>query len=104
MEVMEKFSLFPWDNNITPDFINDRGFEWYIDKSLTRYCKRKTIDNKLPLKAICFYVCERKHNNVNAISRVLIDIDTNKVIADETSLEGMAIKIDMLRMLQNQKL
>ena len=32
-----------------------------------------------------------------ATTRVLIDQKTNKILAEETSLEGMSVKIDMIR-------
>ena len=28
---------FPWNNYKKPDFVNEDGFEWYIDKETTTY-------------------------------------------------------------------
>ena len=84
-------NLYPWDNQEKAYWINpENGLEWYVDQSTTRYCKKKK------LKAIVFIVAERKEGNVKPLERVLIDKKTNKPIASETSLEAMAIKIDML--------
>lgn len=38
-----------------------------------------------------------KDNKLNPISRVLLDRDANAVLADETSLAALAVKIDILR-------
>lgn len=94
-----KLKIFPWDCDEKPYWINpENNLEWYIDKSTTEWCSRWTPGELPKLNAIVFYVCERKDGKVNPLSRLLIDIKTNQVLADETSLENMAAKIDMLRL------
>ena len=96
--IME-LKLFPWDNNEKPYWINpENGLEWYVDKSTTDWCTREHINGWKKLNAIVFYVAERKEGKVNPLERVLIDKKTNEPLACETSLEAMAVKIDMLRL------
>jgi hypothetical protein len=88
-------SIFPWQNGEKPDFINEEGFEWYVDKELTKY-GREQRDKLKPLKAICFYVTKEG----KLLSRVLIDENQN-VLHDDATLEGMAAKIDFLRLVNS---
>jgi len=91
------FNLFPWDSNEQPFWINpENGLLWYIDKETTKWCSRGSILPKLD--AICFYVCEKNNEKIKVITRILIDKKTNKVLADDQSLEQMAVKIDAIRM------
>ena len=48
---------FPWENGAKPYFVNDEGFEWYIDKDFTqeaRTGKGKRLD------LLCNYVKKGK--------------------------------------------
>ena len=93
--------IFPWDNGEKPYFINpDNKYEWYIDKSTTDWCSAYRNDLK-ELDAICFIVAKRVGDKLNPIERVLIDKKTNEVLAVDTSLEGMACKIDFIRLSQS---
>jgi len=94
--------IFPWDNNEKPFWINpDNGYEWYVENSLTKYCNNKRLNNLKPINAICFFVVKVKNNQRIPMERVLIDKNTNEVIHTDTSLEGMACKIDWLRLNQS---
>jgi len=94
-----ELKLFPWENDKKPYWVNpDNGIEWYVDEETTKWCKQDHINGWRKLKAVVFYVAERKDDNVIPLERVLIDEKTNDVLAIETSLEAMAFKIDMLRM------
>lgn len=93
-----KLKLFPWDDGIKPYWVNpENGLEWYVDQHVTDWCKRD-LNNLKKLGATCFYVCERVDGKVNPLERVLIDNKTNDVLACETSLESMTVKIDMIRL------
>jgi len=87
--------LFPWNSGEKPYFVNEEGFEWYIDKSTTDWCKRYMPNGCEPLAAACFFVKKE-----DQITRVLIN-DKQQIIAEDTSLEGMAVKIDQLRILKS---
>jgi hypothetical protein len=95
-----ELKLFPWDKDEKPYWINpENGLEWYVDKSTTEWCKRGHINGWKKLNAVVFYVADKKEDGkVYPLERVLIDADTNEVLAAETSLEAMAVKIDMIRM------
>lgn len=91
-------NLFAWDNNEKPYWVNpENGLEWYIDEKTTQWCKRD-INGWKELNAIVFYVVERKEGKVTPLERVLINVETNKLLVSDTSLDAMAIKIDMIRM------
>lgn len=90
---MSKLGLFPWDNGSKPDFINEEGFEWYTDKTLTGWAQRKDeLNNTPPLKAVCFYV-----KKDDTLTRILVGAN-QEVLHEDTSLDGMACKIDILRL------
>lgn len=94
-----KMKLFPWDNDIRPYWVNpENDLEWYVDKDTTNWCIRETLNSLPKLDAVVFYVTENIEDKVNPITRVLIDHKTNDVLAEETSLEAMATKIDILRL------
>ena len=37
------FKYYPWENGIKPVMVNQEGFEWYLDKDLTRYAHESGI-------------------------------------------------------------
>ncbi len=93
------FKFFPWEQGETPYWINpENGILWYVDKETTRCCNRETLHNLPTLDAVVFYVCENKDGKINPLDRILIDKVTNEVLHVDTSLEGMACKIDFLRL------
>jgi len=87
------FSIFPWENNIKPYFVNEEGFEWYIDEEMTEYARKKDPRNgNEGLKGVvCFFV-----KKGDFITRTLID-EHQHILHDDQSLEGMATKIDLLK-------
>lgn len=88
--------LFPWENGEKPYWVNpENGVMWFVDKSMTDWCSRETL-NKLPkLDAVCFYVCKKVDDIIKPIERVLVDRDSG-VLAAEISVEAMAANIDWL--------
>lgn len=89
------FEMFPWDVGKEPDFLNEKGWEWYTDKSMTKWAQEKDATRKTkPLRAVCFFA-----KKGDEITRVLVG-ENQKVLAEESSLEAMAIKIDILRAVQ----
>lgn len=85
--------LLPWDNDIEPNFTNDEGWEWYIDKDRTRYVQKDEIKNgNKGLKDVyVFYV--RKEDEWNWI---VIDNKQN-ILAVEYGLDGLGHKLDILK-------
>ena len=100
---MSEMKIWPWDRDEKPYWINpDNGYEWYIDESTTKWCTRDTLNDLPKLDAVCFMVVENKNGERTPLSRILIDNQTNKILHDDTSLEGMACKIDWLRLAKSK--
>lgn len=93
IDVNAEFKFFPWENDKQPDFVNEEGFEWYIDKDMTKYARQTDERNGNPgLKNVaCFFVKKDE-----MVTRVLID-DQQRVLHEDTALDGMATKIDILK-------
>lgn len=87
-----------FNNPITgekPYFVNDKeGFVWYVNELLTKACENGSLPK---LKAICFDVYSIKNEKLDAYERVLIGKKTNEILAEDSSIEGMASKITWLR-------
>lgn len=97
-----KISLCPWDNGEKPFWTNpENGYQWYVDKSTTEWCSRETLNTLPVLDAVCFIVCSVNDGHIEPLSRILIDKNTNKVLHEDTSMENMATKIDMLRFIKS---
>ena len=92
------FSFFPWSQGEKPYFTSPDGWEWYIDESTQKWATREGMNKIKPLKNVmCFYV--KKGDD---ITRCMID-NNQKVLCEDTSLEGMAWKIDMIRLTRSMK-
>lgn len=97
MEAEEKkdddhmFKLWPWDRDEKPYFINEEGFEWYMDKHMLAYARQDTLAHK-GLKNIYPFIVKKGEN----ISRVLID-DKQNQLYDTLGFEAMAVRIDMIK-------
>ena len=86
-----ELNFFPWDKGEKPYFVNEEGFEWYIDEALTKYPQRQSLD------LVCFYVKKDK-----LLTRVLMD-KKNNILHEDTSFEGMGCHIDMLKLVKKLK-
>ena len=90
--------IFPWDNGVKAYWVNpENGLEWYVDKDMSKWCVRDMTNNAPKLEAVCFYVVEVDGDNRRCLSRVLVDKKSNEPIHNDTTMEGMATKIDMFR-------
>lgn len=67
--------------------------EWFHDKSTTDYC-RKEDGQGTKLNWGAFIVRDKATGEYN---RVLMDVDTNEIIRDDTSLEAQGVFIDMMK-------
>jgi hypothetical protein len=93
---MKDFPIFPWERDEKPYFINEMGFEWYVDKFATKwahddvclsaYHTRKGIKN-----VVAFFV-----KNGDEIRSVLID-EKQEVVAEAENTIGLCHKIDKLK-------
>lgn len=93
---MEKnnFSIFPWDKGEKPYFVNDEGFEWYVDKGMTKWARDDRAGSDGLKGVVCFYVKKKDH-----VTRILIN-DKQEILKESQGLEDMAAFIDILRVQQ----
>lgn len=78
-----------------PDFINELGVKWWIDKMTTNYAQSPDVWGTR-LNAMCFFVEEPGGRR----TRVLIDRGTENVLAEDQALDGIGCKIDILKALK----
>jgi len=72
---------------LKPDFINEKGTKWYIDRDIKSYMELKKINGYTAFVAI----------NINGDKdRILINNETNDIEFDTSKLEDMAVHIDIL--------
>jgi len=88
--------LWPWEKGEKPYWVNpENGLEWYHDKTVTDWARGN--DPKPKLNAVGFIIAERDEDTINPQVRVLLDGETNEVLHQTESLEGMAIFIDLFK-------
>ena len=75
-----------------PDFINEEGVKWWLDKHLTDYANRED-QRGISLKNIKGFVTEKD----SILEYVLVDYDTGSVVHSSHLLESVATKIDMMK-------
>lgn len=80
----------PWDK--TPDYVNEIGVKWWLDKDTTDYANKKNINNK-KLNARCWFIEDTDKRR----TRVLVYSDTNNILYESQSLESMLYTIDFLK-------
>lgn len=90
-------NLWPWERGEKPYFTNEEGFEWYIEKDLTKQCQTERL--KLPaINMVVFLVAK----NNEPLERVLMDVKTEQIVYSSTSLEEMAVHIDWLKLVKQK--
>lgn len=84
--------FFPWENGGEPDFINEEGFEWWLDGETNKYIKSAQLSLPALTGMLCFFV---RKDGV-PLTRVLIDTD-QKVLKDSTNWEDMLCFINIIK-------
>ncbi len=88
-------SHYPWENGEKLFFTNDEGYEWYMNEYDTEWAhSADSFGTTLP-NLICIYI--RKGDFA---TRGMMDKITNELIYTDTSMEGIAVKIDMLKFIK----
>lgn len=77
-----------------PEFVNELGVKWWRDAHTTDYAQRPNARGTR-LDAVCFGIEEPGGRR----TRVLIS-RAEELIDEDQSLEGMAVKIDVRKMLK----
>lgn len=85
-----------WLHEKKPDFVNEEGTKWWLDKSLIDWADRG--DFKLTDLGYRFWLIEFKTGN-----RTRLITRDDQVIYDNTSAEAIACRIDVLRLLAQDK-
>lgn len=86
-----ELKLFPWDKGEKPYFVNEKGFEWYVDKDTQRWVNKETPSGYKLKNVFAFYI--KKDDYIN---RVLIN-NNQEIIYENTNLEALCTYIDFLK-------
>ena len=74
--------------------INEKGYEWYVDKEFTNYARKEDIHGNKGLEfAICYFM-----KKGDFVTRMLVNNETQTPMHQDQTLEGMACFIDMARL------
>ena len=57
-----------------------------------------TAPHAPPLEATVMYVAEKRDGKIRPLSHVLLECETNAVLADTQSVEALCVKIDAIRL------
>ena len=74
-----------------PDYTNDFGVKWWLDKSLTTYAKEKNFKG-ISLPNVQVFDVEEPNGN-----RTRLIIEDSKIIYENSGLEAIATYIDMMK-------
>lgn len=78
-----------------PDFINDEGVKWWKDEHSTRYATKPDMhETSLDMSVWLVENADGKRN------RVIVDNQLKTVIHEDSTLEGIGVKIDMLKLIE----
>lgn len=83
----------PFQNE--PDFINEIGVKWWLDKATTKYAKSADSIG-VTLDVVCFFIEETNGRR----SRVLVSKDKGAIYENQ-NLEALLSKIDILKFAMN---
>jgi len=83
----------PWDRE--PDFINDMGIQWWDDDYMTEYAQGPDQDGVV-LQADCYFVKDLE----GEMTRIMVSRETGQILGGCQTIEGMAAKIDILKMIE----
>jgi hypothetical protein len=75
-------TMFGFSFDDKPDFVNAAGVKWWVDPSLTDYCKNKGLFMRV-------FAVEDTHGK-----RTRVLVDQSGIIEEDTSFEGMACRVD----------
>lgn len=81
-----------------PDFINDIGVKWWLDKSSTQYAHKKDVKG-ISLKNLYVYMVEET-NGVRTY--VIVDNENGEFVYENQQLEAIGVRIDMLKALKQK--
>ena len=83
------FKTFPWENNIKPVFINEKGYEWYNDDDTNKY-----LNKQLPHQILAGFFLKKDEY----ITRVIIN-NRQEIVFESQQLEAILTHIDIRKMI-----
>lgn len=97
-ETMVKLFEFPWLEGKKPDFVNEKGVEWYKHKSLTEHCTRENQQGiTLPTHAV-FYIKTK-----DDVTYGIVDLAKGELVYTSNLYEAIAVHIDILKVAKQFK-
>lgn len=79
-----------------PEFVNELGTKWWLDAHSTNYANQPD-SNGTALDVKVFYVEEASGRRTRVV------VDHGEVIAEDQTLDGIGMKIDMFKFLKRAK-
>lgn len=98
MEEIENKELTILDETLLD--INEEGFKWFLNKSLTKYAQTEQVkfgSNNMPALPSNI-VCIRIEKDDITKTYLIFDKKENKILHDCHSFEGCACKIDFMKL------
>lgn len=97
MEEIENKELTILDETLLG--INEEGFKWFLNKSLTKYAQTEQFrfTNNLPALSSNI-VCIRIEKDYITQTYLIFDKKENKILYDCHSFEGCACKVDFMKL------
>lgn len=81
-----------------PDAVNNEGVKWWMHQSLTNWARRDTPGTGLPLMNATAWTVETASGE-----RSFVVTEGDRYLAAGTALDVVATKIDMLRLVREEK-
>lgn len=81
-----------------PTHVNENGVKWWLDESLTKYSRNHNGEKDESMKDVVVWCVERPNGY-----RTRVMTEGNEILEENQTLEGMACKIDWIRISRNFK-
>lgn len=83
----------------TPDFINEKGVKWWLNKYSTEYARKPDIHGTRLKTITCYYTEEPDGNK----GYVLVDEKKGIPVWHGSTFEGVGVWIDMMKFKRRKK-
>jgi len=75
-----------------PDFVNDTGIKWWVDKACTQWAREKNI-NDVALPDVVVFLIEEPSSR-----RTRVIVENGEVVFDNQNLEAIGAHIDIMKL------
>ena len=76
---------------------NEKGYQFGVDESLTKYAQTEQFNYGNPLPAIKYHVLQVWKDG-NLVTRLIVDSETNETVDDIAGFEAVAAKLDLMKL------